>query len=274
MRGLAVSAMAALFVLAAPAGAQSFDNASVIALHHAGLGDAPILAKIRALPCGFDTSVAALTRLKQAGISDRVMAAMVDRCAVADRPAAPAPSPAAARMPEADEGIYLVGDPTDPAQATLLRPSGPTSTKVSGNGSLLFPTVTRLVVPQPSAQAMTRQVRPIFLFRFKPEDHHVSSFGSAENWVAQSPSEFSLVRFALEGGNRQLIIGRTKPYLQVSGADPRQMLPFAVTDLGGGAFRVEVTQDLVPGEYGFLLVGELQRRKESTYRVYDFAVRP
>jgi hypothetical protein len=36
--------------------AQTFDNASVIALHRVGLGEATLLAKIKGMPYGYDLS--------------------------------------------------------------------------------------------------------------------------------------------------------------------------------------------------------------------------
>jgi hypothetical protein len=71
--------MAAL--LPAAASAQTFDNDAVIALHRAGLGDGPVIAKIHALPCHYDTSTAAMVGLKKAGLSDDVIVAMVESCA-------------------------------------------------------------------------------------------------------------------------------------------------------------------------------------------------
>jgi hypothetical protein len=45
----------------------------------AGLDEAVILAKIMATPARFDTRTDALIELKQAGVPDRVLAAMVGK---------------------------------------------------------------------------------------------------------------------------------------------------------------------------------------------------
>ena len=52
-------------------------NAEVLSLHDAGFGDELILSKIAASPAGFAVDAAELVRLKRAGLSERVIAAMV-----------------------------------------------------------------------------------------------------------------------------------------------------------------------------------------------------
>jgi len=52
----------------------------------------------------------------------------------------------------------------------------------------------------------------------------------------------------------------------------KNTLPFTVVDLGKGRFRVEMPQDLAPGEYGFVLLGERKSRGGTLFRIYDFEV--
>jgi hypothetical protein len=52
-------------------------NADVMALHQAGFGDDVILAKIAAGQTGFTSDATDLVTLKKAGVSDRVITAMV-----------------------------------------------------------------------------------------------------------------------------------------------------------------------------------------------------
>ena len=53
-------------------------NASVISLAAAGLGDAIIVQKIKTSPTRFDTSTEKLIALRKAGVSEKVMAAILD----------------------------------------------------------------------------------------------------------------------------------------------------------------------------------------------------
>jgi hypothetical protein len=62
---------------AAPA-AEVLTNASVISMTAAGLGDAIIVQKIRTSPTRFDTSTDRLIALRKAGVSEKVMAAVLD----------------------------------------------------------------------------------------------------------------------------------------------------------------------------------------------------
>src|SRR5688572_25421685 len=64
----------------APAIAEDFDNRAVMQLARSGLGDDVLLAKIASLPCSYDVSTDQLIALKSAGVSNAVIAAMVDRC--------------------------------------------------------------------------------------------------------------------------------------------------------------------------------------------------
>lgn len=284
----------ALLLSGTQAHAQGFDSGNVIALHKAGLGDAPIVAKINAMPCGYDTSADALMAMKKAGLSDQIIVAMVERCSPSPSDAAPSPhgmggqmapvapqggpsrgmfastsrsaNPGRAKQPE---GLYL----SEAGALTMLRPSGQTAVKMVGNGSILFPYMAKLIVPRPVAQMAIDTTQPVFMFYFNPDDSRVSEFGGVGGSAAQSPNEFSLVRFRQDGGNRQMTIGRVAPYVTVSGIDPKNILPFAVKDLGEGVFRVETTGALAPGEYGFVLIGESQRAKQTVYRVYDFTIK-
>jgi hypothetical protein len=75
-------------------------NDSVISMVKGGLGEAVVLARIRSSPANFDTSTNSLLALKKAGVSDKVIEAMVSAprsgaaAAAAPAPAAPAPAPA------------------------------------------------------------------------------------------------------------------------------------------------------------------------------------
>ena len=257
--------LASALALAAPARGQSFDNAGVLALHRAGLGADDIIAKIRALPCNYDTSTGEIIALAKAGIPQDVIVAMVDKCtgsARAQGVAASATDPLARHAP----GIYLAATGA-PARLTMLRPAASAGLKVTGNGSVLFPLKATLTVTQARAQLVVSAARPVFYFYFDVDDQKVNSFGTVATAAAQSPNEFSLVRFKVDKGARQFAVGRVHPYVEVVGVDPKTALPFAADDLGDGTWRVQPAADLAPGEYGFILPGG-----KTSYRIYDFSV--
>ena len=61
--------------------AETMTNDSVLSLVKQGLGDELIVAKINSEPCKYDTSISSLIALKNAAVSERILAAMVSRCA-------------------------------------------------------------------------------------------------------------------------------------------------------------------------------------------------
>lgn len=249
--------------------AETFDNAAVIALTRAGLGSEVIVAKIAALPCGYDLSTAGLLALRGAGVGQEVVVAMLHKCTGASRAQGldnTAADPAARHAP----GIYLAGSDAN-APLTLLRPAASVGLKYTGNGSILFPHKATLTLGRAAAQIATRLPRPTFFFYFDPADEKTNTFGTLLSAAVQSPGEFTLVQFRTDRDTRRLAIGRTGPFAEVSGLDPRIALPFAITEIGDGAFRVEVGRDLPTGQYGFVLVGEGPRGR-TYYRIFDFAI--
>jgi hypothetical protein len=80
-------------------------NDSVISMVKGGLGEAVVLARIRSSPANFDTSTNSLLALKKAGVSDKVIEAMVSAprsgaaAAVPSAPTPAAPSPGASAPP-------------------------------------------------------------------------------------------------------------------------------------------------------------------------------
>jgi hypothetical protein len=68
----------AALAVAPRASAQTLTNADVIKMVQAKLGDAVIISEIKNSTCKFDTSPNALIKLKEAGVSDKVLQAMTE----------------------------------------------------------------------------------------------------------------------------------------------------------------------------------------------------
>ena len=69
----------AMLAFSAQVEAETLTNGTVSALANSGLGDAVIVAKIKSSEPQFDLSSAALVDLKTHGVSDTVIAAMIER---------------------------------------------------------------------------------------------------------------------------------------------------------------------------------------------------
>jgi hypothetical protein len=246
--------------------AQTFDNNSVVALYQAGLGDTTIIAKVESIPCGYDVSTEGLVSLKRQGISDEVIATMLRRCSASPRAQGVDASSADLSVARAP-GIYLLQDWAVPNHMTALRPSKASGIKVSGNGSILLPYIGKLVLPDLTSGNAVKSKHPTFFFYFNAADKKVSSFGTPNSPAAQSPDEFTLVRFKAKGNEREVGVGRVSVYSVRSGVDPKVSIRFASEEVGESIFKVTIAQDLARGEYGFVITGA-----NNAARVYDFSV--
>ena len=227
----------ALGVISTSASAESFDNNAVIALSDAGLSDGVILAKIDTLPCGYDVSTEALIDLSDAGVSNVVIAAMVDRCVGAARAQGVAASSNDPTMMR-PAGVYIDLGAPEAHDLNQLRPSVATTGRVTGNGSLLFPYKAKVGVAGPNARTVASDPQPKFYFYFETADVRVSDFGVSDSIAAQSPSEFTLVRFKLKNGQRELVVGKSTMFNASLGIDPKETVAFSIYEVGDSIFEV------------------------------------
>lgn len=247
--------------------AEEFKNTDVIALSQAGLGDDVILSKIGSLPCNYDVSTNSIIVLRTSGVSNEVIAAMVERCFGASGAQGVGASnldPTQKRNP----GIYIDVGMNDQHNLIALRPTNAIALQRTGNGSLLFPFRSRLgLAGEVSAQA-SGDNNPEFYFYFENDDARVSDFGVSGTFAAQSPNEFSLIEFRVKDGQRQLTVGKGDMFSTNIGLDPKDTVSIVIESIGDGIFRVAPNQPLSPGEYGFVL-----RMGSESYRIFDFGVR-
>lgn len=138
---------------------------------------------------------------------------------------------------------------------------------MTGNGSLLFPFRAKLAVPRATAQMAAASPSPAFYFYFETDDAKVADFGASVNASAQSPSEFSLVRFQVKNGQREMVVGKQKLFGASIGIDPKDAIQFSVDEIRDSVFEVLLSAPLEPGEYAFIL-----RAGSDAYRIYDFKV--
>lgn len=263
-----ISGFIAVFALftASTASAESFNNDSIISLSSAGVDDAVLLAKIDSLPCSYNVGTDDIIRLKNAGVSNRVITAMVQRCIGSSRAQGTDDSssdPLVKRRP----GIYLWNPTAADSKLKTVRPTYAGGARVTGNGSILFPYVARLTIAQTSAQTLAPSASPVFYFYFEAADNKTGDFGTSESYAAQSPSEFALIKFKSDKGQREMTIGKVTAFNATVGIDPKNTIPIKIDEVGDGIFKVEVASPLKPGEYAFVIMAGSDK-----YRIYDFRV--
>jgi hypothetical protein len=268
------STVFALLALVAitPASAEIMNNQAVVTLVKAGLGDELVIAKIDSESCSYDVSTNSILSLKSAGLSERVIAAMVLRCATASQVRGvtgddSSPDPMVRHSP----GIYVLEDWQHPNVLQPIRLSKSSGTRTSGNGSIVFPLKDKMVMQSASSRRPISVNNPTFYFYFNPSDLNVSDFGQERSRAAQSADEFSLVKFKQKGDTRELELGRVSFYngsivSSRNGMNLKNAIKFSSEDRGQGIFKVSVSP-LEPGEYAFAFTGANQ-----SARIYDFTI--
>jgi hypothetical protein len=271
----AKSLLISLVVFSAPtvSVAEVMNNDTVVQLTKAALGDGLIIDKINSEACGYDVSTSAIIGLKKAGLSDNVISAMVRRCAtLADQRGLVGDDSSSDPKVRHSPGIYIMESWLSPDKLQLLRPSKSSGLRTTGNGSVLFPLIAKLVIPGPQSHVPAPTSAPVFYFYFNVSDAKVSDFGMENSIAAQSPDEFSLVKFREKNGSREVDVGRASAYAGSlvslkKGIDPKYTLRFDTEDEGNGIFKVSAERGLEAGEYAFVFTGA-----NGSSRIYDFSV--
>lgn len=284
-------ALAVAICVAAPSNAQEvLTNDTVVALAGAGLGEQTIVAKVKASPSTFDTSAAKLIALKRQGISDAVIAAMVEassrsQVSAAAMGASDSPDP---RAPHAS-GIYLLAERNPPSKMVRIDATSSNQTKTGGIlGYALTGGIAKIkintVVPGSAARVRTVSPRPRFYFYFDQANSGLSSGAPGGFWIAgpvsavTSPNEFSLVRFNVKKDRREASVGSFNMAGAKAGVQDNQRVPITYVDVRPGVFEVTPQRDLPPGEYGFVYSSStgggigVNAAGATMSRIFDFSI--
>lgn len=261
----------------ASSGAELLTDETVISLVKAGLGPSTVIAKINATRGSYDTSTNALIQMKQAGVPDTVIAAMLNRStspvlagAVADNAN---PDPMVPHSP----GIYLL-DPRGAGRMMRLEPTMANQTKTS---NILGYALTyglssaklKTVIPNATAHVQALGRRPIFYFYFNQSGPLASlgDFSMSFAATTTTPSEFSLIRFDEKRDHREAAIMSLGFLSAKTGVSDKARVAFAYDEVATGVYRVSPSTDLPAGEYGFVAsIGA--GAAMGAAKVFDFSV--
>ena len=226
-------------------------NDSVVQMVKAGLPEAVVVAKIKSTATKFDLKTDSLVNLKKAGVSDKVLEAMVAAGSgsptAGAMPAAPAPAVAAGALKNQDVIYQLVGD----RYVEMFATSANLETNMA-----FFQSKSEVVLEGRKAQYRTTEKRPVFLSTYSSTDAPLVRLkpGDAHNDRNLKIGSGAFMPF---GGTQKMGV-RNEDKIAISiERDPR------------GFYRVTPAAPLPPGEYGFILATGFGA---GSGKVYDFGV--
>jgi hypothetical protein len=254
--GRALRVFAVAFSAATLLGAQQLEerlkNDGVVAMTKAGIDDATIVKMIETRGAQFDTSPGALIGLKGAGVSNRVIDAMVSAAA---RSKAPMSTNGLYPQPE-ETGVYVnLRERLVPLKVEIInwRSGGAVKQMVTLSRGHL----NALVNKPMSVLRLESSPTPEFLI-YCPE--------------GASAEEYQLLRFWEKKDRREFRLATGGVIHASSGAD-MNALNVDIDKLGPRFYRVKPSYPLQEGEYGFLPPGAaVSANAASAGKVYTFAI--
>lgn len=270
---------AVLCTTSVPVAAETLNNATVVSLSQAGLGDEAIVAKVKASPGRYDLSTDQIIALKKQGVSGPVIAAMI----AAGNPASTAPTISLTSpdpMVPHPAGVYVLGGGATP-QMTRIDATVSNQAKTGGlfgyalTGGLASMSV-KAAIPGETARTTADSHRPTFYMFFdesNPDSAKVASFGSGTAAAITSPNEFTLISLTKKKGRREARVGSVNIGGAKSGVMDKDQLRFDYTNIRPGVYKVTPNAELVPGEYGFIYsIGQGPGGALSA-RIFDFSIK-
>jgi hypothetical protein len=241
----------------------SLNNDAVIKMVKAGLSDDLVVSSIYSKPGTYKTSVDDMIALKAAGVSDKVVAAIVNKSSGGSAPAPAAAAPAAAAGPTLPPGIDEVGvyyQDKNGAWVALM----PEVVNFKTGGVLKSLATNGIVkgdinghIPGPSAK--TTLTLPVTLAVYVPEGTAIT--------------EYQLLRLRPSSGNSREFRSTTGGVFHASGGAARDLVQFDSTKLYPRVYQVTLKQDAGKGEYGLLPPGAVSSTNmASGGKIYTISV--
>ncbi len=251
-----------------------FTNDDVLSMVQMGLSEEVITAKIRAMNAAdpsslrFDTSVQALQALKTASVPDGVMRVMINPTPSATLIAQGAPMTLDPNLPPPEVGVYW----RDESRFVLIDGQVLSNTKIGGKAGSMFTYGIRglhwdATLSGPTSGHIIRDRRPVFYL-------YVPDGGSS--------SDYALLKLIKKGNRREFQVGGLGGKFGggKAGLKSDKEIQFESAHVGIRTYKVTLSQDLRPGEYGFFMAtGQQVNGTEgrgtggaATGRIYDFSL--
>jgi len=227
-------------------------NDSVIQMLKAGLPEGVVISKIKSTASKFDLKTDSLVSLKKAGVSDKVLEAMMAAgsgapATAAATPAPPAPALAAGALKTQDVVYQLIGD----KYVELM----PLAASMETNFAF-FQSKSEIVLPGRKAQYRTTEKTPVFLTTYAPTEAPMVKFKPGDDHDDRN-LKFSSGAFMPFGGSQKTGVRNDDKIPITTERDPR------------GFYRVKPSAPLPPGEYGFVVTTGFSM---GTGKIFEFGV--
>jgi len=262
-------------------GGETLTNEDVVKMVNAGLAEGIIIAKIRNSSCKFDTSLDAILKLKETGVSDAVIQAMVEATPAGAADAAQAPeAPADPNDPNSPHpaGIYWLDKGAEKPEMVQLEPTVYSAGKSGG----VFQSAMTYGIAKVKWKAVARSraavlrisdPNPEFWFYFEQTTHGLSYSGTFYGG-ASSPNEFILARMDRKKDSRELVVSEGNTFGWSVGTRPEDTVPLEFTKVAPGVYRVWPGRALAPGEYCFFFAGTGMGMGMTGGKLFDFGLEP
>lgn len=245
------------------------NNAGVIELKNAGLGDAVIAYKIKASKCDFDISTDALKKLKEAELSDELISVIIEHATPAPAPAKPKPPiPAISNDPNVshEPGLWLYQE-LQGNDHRMVKLRAQSSGRSSG-----WNKKSRAVLYGASSVLQLTTTTPTFYFydTTRPDAAYANAGTAAEDLV------LAKLEVRNDKNDRRLAVGRDEFFGgHKSGLDAKGYVAVNVEKVADGIYRIVPAQELQPGEYCFVDRNTANREtlKHGDIQLYDFGVK-
>jgi hypothetical protein len=261
---------------------KSLTNDDVLQMVKAGFQESMIIKAIEANETNFDVTVECIIDLKNAGVSQPIIEAML--AAETKKRAAPPdttphnaspPDPNDPRTPHAP-GIYWFSMKPSELRLIRLEPTSYSNTKTGGVfGAAMTGGIHKAkwkaILPGPGAALRVNEPSPEFWFYF---DEKPQGFGQSNPLSAQAtkPEEFGLAKMDRSGKERLLVVGQASAFGTSTGIRSEDSVPFEVQKIANGVYKVRPSKPLEPGEYCFVPPGGAVGYGMAGGTLFDFGV--
>ena len=255
-------AIFSLIFCLAVAAQQAMNNDSIVKMVKAGLSDDLIVTTINASPGTYDTSADGIIALKTAGVSDKVVAAMVARAATPPAPPAAPPPPPAPVTPVRPPGIDDVGVYFQDRNGAWQNLE-PEIVNFKTGGVLKSIATDGIVKGDvnghiPGKHAKNVLTFPVTLAVYVPEGVDIA--------------EYQLLRLRVQSSSREFR-SVTGGVFHASGGAIRDDLQFQSKKIAPRVYQIVLDQSLGRGEYGLLPPGSYtSSNMASGGKIYSISV--